>query len=337
MQYIKEAAAVDIAPRLQRIIDKCIQPEMQERYADVDEVLKAVTKNRKWMLRIGIAMALLIALGTGITIFSKTDSYRVNNLRLGWLLSKPDHDIMYERNYFRILSEDSLTCIAVGGKRLENLYIHDRVYGKDGKEYRTVAVAEDAFGGRRIKSVYIPEGVKEIGVNAFCYCENILSLHLPSSVERIGNCCFEGLKSMKSLQLSGSIKEIPLKAFVKCSSLEKLVIPEGVEVLGLDAFAICTNLKEVSLPSTLTTISRGAFWHCTNLKEIVIPASVTTIGEYVFHECDSLTDVYCYAPVPLRIPPIYNKEGITLHVPRGSEELYRQADNWNVARVVGDL
>ena len=34
---------------------------------------------------------------------------------------------------------------------------------------------------------------------------------------------------------------------------------------------------------------------------------------------------------------LFNKEGITLHVPRGSEELYRQADNWNLAEVVGDL
>ena len=91
------------------------------------------------------------------------------------------------------------------------------------------------------------------------------------------------------------------------------------------------------MPSTLTTIKRGVFWHCTSLKEISIPASVETIGEYVLHDCWSLTDVYNYAPVPQRIPPIFNKRGITLHVPRGSEELYRQADNWNLAEVVGDL
>ncbi len=110
--------------------------------------------------------------------------------------------------------------------------------------------------------------------------------------------------------------------------------PEGIEVLGLDAFAICTSLKEVSLPSTLTKIDRGVFWRCQALKEIRIPASVTTIGEYVFFDCDSLTDVYNYSPTPQRIPPIYNGKNITLHVPRGSEELYRNADNWNRAEVV---
>ena len=143
--------------------------------------------------------------------------------------------------------------------------------------------------------------------------------------------------SLISLQLSGRIKEIPSNAFTGCSQLEKLHIPEGVEVLGLDCFAICLAVKEVSLPSTLRTISRGAFWRCESLTTINIPASVGTIGEYVFFDCWSLTDVYNYAPVPQRISPIFNKSGITLHVPSGSEELYRQTDHWNVAEVVGDL
>lgn len=247
-----------------------------------------------------------------------------------------DYDIDYDWNHYRIVSEDSLTCMAVGGKRKENIYIHERVY-HNGKEYRTVAIAPDAFGGRSIWSVYIPDGVKEIGTNAFSHCEQLLSLHLPASVEKIGKSSFEGLYSVKSLQISGNIKVIPEKAFVRCCSLEKLYIPEGVEELGLDCFAISDSLKEVSLPSTLKTINRGVFWRCTSLKSIAIPASVETIGEYVFFDCWSLTDVYNYAPIPQRVPPIFNKKGITLHVPRGSEELYRKADHWNVAEVVGDL
>ena len=124
---------------------------------------------------------------------------------------------------------------------------------------------------------------------------------------------------------------------MSCSNLKKLYIPEGVEVLGLDCFAISDSLREVSLPSTLTTIKRGVFWRCVSLESIAIPASVDAIGEYVFFDCWNLTDVYNYAPIPQRVPPIFNKKGITLHVPRGSEELYRQADHWNVAEVVGDL
>ncbi len=96
----------------------------------------------------------------------------------------------------------------------------------EGKEYRTVAIAAEAFGGRRIKSVYIPEGVKEIGMNAFCQCDRLLSLQLPNSVEKIEVSCFEEAKSLQDLKFSNNIKEIPQKAFVKCGSLEKLTIPK---------------------------------------------------------------------------------------------------------------
>ena len=337
MRYVKEVACVDIPPRLQRIIDRCTRPEKKERYTNVDEVLKAVTMKRKWARSLLITAVVLIGTLAGVTTYCQSEHFRAAKQLIQWALLRDDYDIQFERNRYRILSEDSLTCMIVDGKRLENLYVHDKV-PHNGKEYRTVAIQEQAFGGRRMQSVYIPDGVHTIGGYTFARCERVTSLHLPESVEKIGDHCFEAMTSLTSVQLSSHIKEIPLKAFVICTSLEKLHIPEGVEVLGLDCFAICTALKEVSLPSTLRTISRGAFWRCTSLKEIAIPASVETIGEYVFFDCWSLTDVYNYAPVPQRVPPIFNKKGITLHVPRDSEELYRQADNWNAAEVVvGDL
>lgn len=336
MQYVKEMACVDIPPRLQRIIDRSTRPNKQERYTNVDEVLRAVTKKRNWLLRWTVALLVLLAVGVGVEELSKNEYYKIFKQRLGWVLNPPDYDFRYDRINYRILSEDSLTCMAVGGKRMENIYIHDKAYYK-GKEYRTVAIGADAFAGRNMVSVYIPEGVKEIGTNAFRRCRRLLSLHLPQSVEKIGAYSFEMLGEMRSLRLSGNIKEIPHNAFVCCDSLKILEIPEGVEVLGLDCFAMNKSLEEVVLPSTITTISRGVFWNSRKLKKVVIPASVTTIGEYVFFDCWQLTDVYNYAPVPQPLSPIFNKKGITLHVPRGSEELYRQADNWNVAKVVGDL
>ena len=336
MRYVKEVACVDIPPRLLRIIDRCTRPEKRDRYANVDEAIKDITRKRKWMSTLTIAMVVVLAVWGGCELFVRTESYRTIAQHLGWRLKKADYDILYKRNHYRILSEDSLTCAIVGGMRLDNLYIDDRVV-HEGKVYRTVAIGDNAFGGRRIRSAYIPEGIRSIGRSAFSRCKKLISLQLPTTVEEIGQECFQADDGMKSLLLSGRIKEIPSNAFTGCSKLEKLVIPEGVEVLGLDAFALCTGLKEVSLPSTLTRIERGVFWRCYGLKEIRIPASVEEIGEYVFYDCENLTDVYNYSPVPQVVPPIFNGKNITLHVPRGSEELYRKADHWNRAEVVGDL
>ena len=336
MLYVKEAACVNVSKRLQRIIDRCIQPDMQNRYANVNEVLMDLTHRRKWMMRLTIASVLILSLALGFFTFSKTSAYKFAKLELKWWLRQPAYDISYDEIYYRILSEDSLTCIAVGGRELKDLYIHKEV-PHNGKTYKTVAIESEAFAGWKIESVYIPDGVREIGDMAFNRCHEVLSLDIPQSVERIGIKCFDDMKSIRNLSLSGNLKKISHNAFTSCRGLKRLTIPEGVEVLDLDCFAHCSSLEKVTLPSTLTTINRGVFWNCGNLKEIIIPASVHTIGEYVFYHCNSLTDVYNYSPIPQSVPPIFNKQGITLHVPKGSEKAYSNTNNWNVANVVGDI
>ncbi|MBQ5838717.1 MAG: leucine-rich repeat protein [Bacteroidaceae bacterium] len=336
MLYVKEAACVNVSKRLQRIIDRCIQPDMQNRYANVNEVLMDLTHRRKWMMRLTIASVLILSLALGFFTFSKTSAYKFAKLELKWWLRQPAYDISYDEVYYRILSEDSLTCIAVGGRELKDLYIHKEV-PHNGKTYKTVAIESEAFAGWKIESVYIPNGVREIGDMAFNRCHEVLSLDIPQSVERIGIKCFDDMKSIRNLSLSGNLKKISHNAFTSLHSLKRLNVPEGVEIFDLDCFAHCSSLEKVTLPSTLTTINRGVFWNCGNLKEIIIPASVHTIGEYVFYHCNSLTDVYNYSPIPQSVPPIFNKQGITLHVPKGSEKAYSNTDNWNVANVVGDI
>lgn len=336
MLYVKEAACINIPKRLQRIIDRCIQPDMQNRYANVDEVLMDVSHRRKWLMRLTIASVLTLSFALGFFTFSKTDTYRFAQLELKWWFRQPAYDINYDEIYYRILSEDSLTCMAVGGRELRDLYIHEEV-PHNGKTYKTVAIDSEAYAGWSVQSVYIPDGVREIGDMAFNRCHEVVSLDIPQSVERIGKKCFDDMKSIRSLSLPENLKKISHNAFTSCRGLRRIVIPEGVEVLDLDCFAHCSSLETATLPSTLTTINRGVFWNCTMLKDISIPASVSTIGEYVFFYCNRLTDVYNYAPIPQSVPPIFNKQGIKLHVPRGSEELYQNSDNWNVAEIVGDL
>ena len=336
MLYVKEAACVNVSKRLQRIIDRSIQPDMQNRYANVNEVLMDLTHRSKWMMRLTIASVLILSLALGFFTFSKTSAYKFAKLELKWWLRQPAYDISYDEVYYRILSKDSLTCIAVGGRELKDLYIHKEV-PHNGKTYKTVAIESEAFAGWKIESVYIPDGVREIGDMAFNRCHEVLSLDIPQSVERIGIKCFDDMKSIRNLSLSGNLKKISHNAFTSLHSLKRLNVPEGVEIFDLDCFAHCSSLEKVTLPSTLTTINRGVFWNCGNLKEIIIPASVHTIGEYVFYHCNSLTDVYNYSPIPQSVPPIFNKQGITLHVPKGSEKAYSNTDNWNVANVVGDI
>ena len=96
-------------------------------------------------------------------------------------------------------------------------------------------------------------------------------------------------------------------------------------------------MKSIQLPSTLRTISRGVFWDCSSLETISIPAGVETIGEYAFYRCPKLEHVYNYSKDPQPLSVIFNRKGITLHVPTESVEKYKQANDWKKLNIVGDL
>src|SRR5699024_3865910 len=85
-----------------------------------------------------------------------------------------------------------------------------------------------------IRRLVIPEGVTEIGVSAFQYCENLETVSLPGTLRIIGWYAFEG-----------------------CHSLRGIAVPEGVAKIGGSAFQYCKNLETVSLPGTLRKIG----WH----------------------------------------------------------------------------
>ena len=125
------------------------------------------------------------------------------------------------------------------------------------------------------------------------------------------------------------VKTIGESAF-QSSKIESIVIPEGVTTISNSAFFLCGSLSHVSLPTTLTTIGHGAF-RSTAISEIEIPASVTSIGTDLLTNCSNLVVLVVNHTEPLQIDNnlfsgLYDK--VTLYVPIGTEDLYKQADGW---------
>lgn len=119
----------------------------------------------------------------------------------------------------------------------------------------------------RVESVVIPEGVKEIGANAFMNMGTLKSVTLPSTLERI-----EG------------------SAFMGCDSLEEINLPEGLETILIQAFFGCKTLKKLELPATLNTVGDRAFSYCSGLQEITGLRREHLASVGVFTGCDSLAD-----------------------------------------------
>jgi len=132
----------------------------------------------------------------------------------------------------------------------------------------------------------------------------------------------------KHIILPQGIEIIGENAFMS-SEIESVVVPEGVEKIEDSGFWGCKSLKSVTLPSSLEVIEGDAFRMCEELQCIVIPEGVTEIGMDAFTSCNKLKDIY----LPDSLWDIgYDAfctfcDGMTLHVPKGSDAETYAKDN----------
>lgn len=114
--------------------------------------------------------------------------------------------------------------------------------------------------------VTIPEGITEIGKEAFIRCYELSKVVIPEGIKTIGDW-----------------------AFFECTKLKEVVLPNSLEVIGGGAFFLCP-LTDLSIPEGVTTIGGGAFRYSELLK-IVIPKSVKSIGGRAFNVHSGLANV----------------------------------------------
>lgn len=319
-----------------KIMQRCLKERQQDRLQSTDEIMRLINKRRHTIRNsVIVAMACVVLFFVVRTImYNEEFNAWWNSFEL--VAPHVEHDFENTSTLYRILSEENSTCEVVGHKTNPNVYIIDSVEIK-GKKYRVTHIADKAFMNKKyIRSVHIAEGVQTIGEKAFRDCSNLITINLPNSITKIGSGAFFECGKLSYLNLSSSLLEIDRGAFAG-TAIDRITIPEGITRLELDLLGNNANLKYVTLPSTITKIERGVFWNCPELEHITIPENVTTIGEYCFFGCDKLTDIYNLSSTPQNIPPIHrNPSQITLHVPTGSVEAYRNAPYWQDMNIVED-
>lgn len=190
----------------------------------------------------------------------------------------------------------------------------------DGKA--VTAIGEEAFIGKGVVSVTIPEGVRSIGNYAFDQCRKLTDIRLPSSVESIGNLAFNLCIVLPEITLPKNLSTLGMYLFTACDKLTSIhidaenenyksvdgvlysadgktlaayptgrtgayAIADGVETIRTTAFAY-SPVTVLSFPSSLRTIQNSAFQSCKQLTEITLPEGTVSIGSAAFSACEML-------------------------------------------------
>lgn len=126
------------------------------------------------------------------------------------------------------LSSEVFTC----SKSLKNITV-----SRDNKNYsdidgvlfnkeKTTLICYPAGKATHLYNSYtIPSGVKEIGENAFYFCEKLINVTIPQEVNCIRYGAFYSCDSLKKIEIPANVKTIEDNVFYFCYSLNRVTIP----------------------------------------------------------------------------------------------------------------
>lgn len=137
--------------------------------------------------------------------------------------------------------------------------------------------------------LYIEDGIKNIGKNAFANSDTVLGVEIVNT-DTIDDYAFSNCPAMKQLYID-SVVNINAYAFYNDIAIDDIVINQNLVNIGSHAFDSCKLIPKVKLPNTVRNIGAYAFYDCNSMKSINIPVGVDKINEYTFFGCASLLSV----------------------------------------------
>lgn len=156
--------------------------------------------------------------------------------------------------------------------------------GLDLRQATSDAIPAEEFEDRSsLTLVYLPEGMKTIGNEAF-HNTKLTTISIPASVTSIGGSAFYGVKTLTEVSFpeESSLTSIGNSAFRSCSALSTFIMPNTVTSLGTSSFSSCTSLSNLTLSSSLTSIPNYCFQSTSSLRNVVFPEKLNSIGDYAF-------------------------------------------------------
>ena len=158
------------------------------------------------------------------------------------------------------------------------------------------------------------------GTNLVQYAGDEANITIPDGVTNIGKDAFDNNTVLTSITIPNSVTSIEERAFYYCENLTSVIFAEGSQLtsIGDEAFMLCHRLLSITIPDNVTSIGDSAFVYCYRLIEVCNKSALTitagsedyglvgfyanhvitdesdtalaTVGDYIFY--DDGTDVY---------------------------------------------
>ena len=138
--------------------------------------------------------------------------------------------------------------------------------------------------------VYFPGGLLEIGI--------------PDGVTEIGAEAFYENNNFDKIVLPPSLKKIGRAAFYRCTELSEIEFPEGLKSIGAQAFEGCSRLRSLYLPDSISEVRESAFRNSKNIMWIRTPSAL----EFDLHWFCAPNDPPCYSADHTVIPFVPTRE-----------------------------
>lgn len=320
------------------LIARC-KSTIDERYQTVGALRNSINKVEKrpvwkWLTAVAALFVCVILLGVRYHWMDVVYQYARD-------IELTPYDFKENGVYYNVLTDGERPTVEVtndgnigcyqGDYTIPDSVLHGGIW------YRVTRIGNDAFSYcPDLEALVLPATIESMGDSVLRQSRMLATINLPDGITSMGHSCVRDCDRLRSVRLPEGMDEVPPYFVSGCSRIRSLYLPEHLKTIRRDGLA-GTGLDSISLPNGLETIERGVFWACLSLKRVRIPASVSVMGDFIFWHCDSLRDVHVEWQKPIRITNIFQDlKNVTLHVPRGTRELYMKSENWKTLRVVED-
>lgn len=222
-----------------------------------------------------------------------------------------DYDFIENGIYYHILDSDTPEVAVMNHN---TIYVHVGAWMRGSIFDILYSWPEGDYSG----DLVIPEEVEHDGVSY--------------QVVRISCGAFVNCKNLTSVSLPQSIRDIRMNSFMASGITRLPDLPRGIE-LNEATFSLCPSITLADM-SDVENLGGYCFTMCENLECVILPDNTCMESLLTnLQGCKSLKHLYHPSVVPpaVKQTPVTDNElfGVTLYVPEGSEELYRNAYGWN--------